>query len=539
MAKPKPFDISIERKFLMMCDPMLASLIYFQEHLEAEERHVANGTATGSPFIAATDGDTIWYGPEYAKLSVSERRYVLMHEVSHGIFMHVPRMQLIKLQQGYCNAALANYAADAIINEAQEAAPALKGYLARPRDFPPIMMDTIHRMIREAADYSGQKPPMDYDPKVRLGQRMETVYSWLIWALNAAKRKREEMQREQDSGQQSGNMSGEGDPAPGDGQQRQNAKAKKGQGKAPTEAEQDGEEKSDKETDSPAKNKDGKASRKNADDQLTMVERVASQQPVDLEEALDALEKAINEGETTEQIINRINERIEKARQKIQALIQSSKINGIGEGGMLINLENDLPQPVVPWTHILRRALSKTIGNKLEDSYTRHGAPTRAALARGSRQIPYSPGTTIYTKRNRVLIVPDVSGSHVSEVKRCFAEIWSIAKLKNAVVDIATFDGGLQEMFEIKTRRDFQRVLEKGVTGAGGTVLTKSMIDDVRKNFSKGGIHRAMIVMTDGFLYPDFDEASLGMKIYWMITPGGTSDGLKDRGTIIDIPKYL
>jgi predicted metal-dependent peptidase len=40
---------------------------------------------------AATDGRTIWVGDWFRKLNLNERVFVLAHEISHAIFLHMPR----------------------------------------------------------------------------------------------------------------------------------------------------------------------------------------------------------------------------------------------------------------------------------------------------------------------------------------------------------------------------------------------------------------------------------------------------------------
>ena len=46
---------------------------------------------TPSTPTAATDGQTIWVGDWFRKLTLDQRVFVLAHEISHAIFMHMPR----------------------------------------------------------------------------------------------------------------------------------------------------------------------------------------------------------------------------------------------------------------------------------------------------------------------------------------------------------------------------------------------------------------------------------------------------------------
>jgi predicted metal-dependent peptidase len=149
------------------------------------------------------------------------------------------------------------------------------------------------------------------------------------------------------------------------------------------------------------------------------------------------------------------------------------------------------------------------------------------------RSIPFSPGTTIFTERPRVLVVLDVSGSHVSQVNQCMAEIDAIARMKGAAVDVITFDDGVQQKFEIKNKSDLRKVLNEGLRGAGGTSLN-GVFEDINKMQTP---YKACVVMTDGYLSPPTNNTKK-ISIAWMITAGGNSQGLEDHGEVIYLPDY-
>jgi len=536
-------DVSKEQKAIMLWMPHMVGLAFMLKHYKASGSKIPQ-IANDPGMIACTDGSQVWYGPKYNEIEQSGRNFIFLHEMLHGIFRHTTRTQLIQLQKGTVFPVLANYAADAIINEAiYEEALAKTAQFVMPEKFPGVRMATIHEIVKEAAKFSGEDPISSYDPEARLGQQMETVYEWLVWAYEAVRRKRREDQADQGqkgqkgqkgesgSGSSSGNGSGQkdeqteeqADDQKGSGGQKPDEEAEKEDGKDGS-GNQDGQDEQE--------GQDEEADGAQAPTDETEIERIVrSEEAWDLAQAVEELRKLINEGANVNDLIAQANGEIDAARGKIQAIIQGIKLQGIGQGNMLLALENDLPAAVVPWNHILRRTVTRELGTKMDDSYTRLGASTRAALSMG-RRAHYQPGTTIFTERPRILVVLDVSGSHISELNQCFAEIWSIVKMKNAAVDVVTFDHNVQQKIEIRNIHDFRKIIEDGITGGGGTVL-----GDVFKEVKKMRTpYRACIIMTDGYLSPP--ENTEGLSLVWMITNGGTSEGLKGTGEIINLPDY-
>lgn len=517
-------DVSKEQKAIMLWMPHMVGLAFMLKHYKASGSKIPQ-IANDPGMIACTDGSQVWYGPKYNEIEQSGRNFIFLHEMLHGIFRHTTRTQLIQLQKGTVFPVLANYAADAIINEAiYEEALAKTAQFVMPEKFPGVRMATIHKIVKEAADFSGEEPISSYDPEARLGQQMETVYEWLVWAYEAVRRKRREDEGDQGQKGQSGGGSGQGN---GSGQNdEQSEEQKTGDGQKPDEE----AEKEDKEAGS-GNQGDDKSEEQPPTDETEIERIVRSEEAWDLAQAVEELRKLINEGANVNDLIAKANGEIDAARGKIQAIIQGIKLQGIGQGNMLLALENDLPAAVVPWNHILRRTVTRELGTKMDDSYTRLGASTRAALSMG-RRAHYQPGTTIFTERPRILVVLDVSGSHIGELNQCFAEIWSIVKMKNAAVDVITFDHDVQQKIEIRNIHDFHKIIEDGITGGGGTAL-----GDVFKEAKKMRTpYRACIIMTDGYL--SAPENTEGLSLIWMITNGGTCEGLKGTGEIINLPDY-
>lgn len=67
--------------------------------------------------IAATDGRTVFAGPQYPTLAAAERRFVLAHEFLHVVLGHIPRTKLLARREGPAfDRDLANLTQDALIN---------------------------------------------------------------------------------------------------------------------------------------------------------------------------------------------------------------------------------------------------------------------------------------------------------------------------------------------------------------------------------------------------------------------------------------
>ena len=101
-------------------DPALAALALWCRHRDDD-----------APGLAASDVATIRYGPGFEGLSLAEQTGVAAHHILHVAFRHAPRSAALSVRLGGAfDADLFNIAADAIVNEALEAA----GYVL-PRPF--------------------------------------------------------------------------------------------------------------------------------------------------------------------------------------------------------------------------------------------------------------------------------------------------------------------------------------------------------------------------------------------------------------------
>ncbi|MAM37758.1 MAG: hypothetical protein CL949_04505 [Erythrobacter sp.] len=523
IMKLKPMDISKERKTLLAWMPHMIGLAFNLDHsyMTPEEALQIFGDAE---IIACTTDDHVYYGDRYLQMPQSERNFAFLHELLHGTFCHPERIHLIRLQRGYLYLVLANWAADAIINEAIISDPATQNAVfTEPSAFNIIRMSTIHRVMAEAISFSRATPPSSYSAKAKLGLQMEAIYDWLVWAYEACQEKRanDAAANQGSAGDQSQSREGEHEPSEGRPHADEN-------GSSPEDSGQDSaNSKSAGDTEEQATG----SSQPDDDADLTEIERIVkSQKAWDLQES--DLQSTAGKTLSHSEMIEKANEAIEKARGRIESVIQSMKVQGTGRGSALLSLENDLPEPVVPWNTILRKQLIRDISTNLRDSYTRLSSPARASLAL-RRPVPFSPGTTIFSDRPRILCVLDVSRSHLEALQQCFAETWSIARMKDAAIDLVTFDDGVRDIIEIRNRRDFDAILRKGLSGGGGTALA-DLFDQIRKMQSP---YKAMVIMTDGYLTPPADTE--GFSIIWAITPGGTTNGLEASGTIVNMPDFM
>jgi predicted metal-dependent peptidase len=485
-------DISAEANSILMAEPFLMTFVHQLKHYEMrdEDREI----------IACTDGNVVEYGPKYAMLDLPERTYICLHELGHGMFLHSRRAMLWLMYNGSLFPALWNYAADVVINEGIEANPMMRtGLFQSPGLFPPCRMKTtIHDVVAEAAAASGEPPPSDYSPSIARDLRVETLYQWLVWALFAMRRHRKQdpMTGRDGQGVAGGAPGVSEDRRTGEGGRRGRRSGKPGDGRdAPTPE--------------------------------TRIERMEREDAWDLREHAEEVRRLLSEGRTAEDVARAIEKEVEEARQRIAQAVQGAKIAGVGQGSMLMNLSSDLPAPTVPWHRLIRHVLDGALGTRMAESYTRPGNATLCAMALRRRDLPVSHGTTIYSPQPRILVGLDVSGSMMSELRRCCAEVWSMAQMKNAAIDLVTWDDGVQERLTIADRRDFDRILRRGLRGGGGSTVVRQLFDQARRDG-----HRAIVVMTDGYVSIDLPERPT-IPVIWAITPGGATAGLEAYGTIV------
>lgn len=536
-AKAKELqDVTQERSAILLWMPHMITLAFMVKHYKASaSKHAAIANDPG--MIACTDGQAVWYGDKFNELERPARNFIFLHELMHGILRHPTRFQLIALSRGFVIGVFANYAADAIINEAiQEESIAKSAQFAEPKDFPLVWMSTIHKLIKEAIDFTGEKPPSSYDPEARLGLQMETVYDWLIWGYDAIKRKRKEDRENSEEGQDS--QKGQ------KGQKGQNSQESSGHGIPANDCDENeqgasgnGENSGNEDSPDQKEDQNGNGGDESEKEEVpsdeTALERIArTEEAWDIQQIQEELRELLESGVSASDLIAQANREIGKARSDLEMVIQGIKMQGLGKGNMLLSLENDLPKAVVPWNKILRKEITRTLGTKIDDSYTKYGTSTRAAVAMG-RRAHYQPGTTIFTERPKILIVVDSSGSHIPQLEQCFSETWAIARIKNAGIDVIVFDDGVQQKIEINNKSDFKKLLNSGVSGGGGTCMN-GVFEEIKKMKTP---YRGCVVMTDGWLEPP--KETYGVSLTWLITSGGTDERVKGTGTVINLPDFM
>jgi len=442
-------DISDEVNSILMTEPFLMTFVHQLKHYRT--------LPEDDGIIACTDGKIVEYGPKYAMLELPERTYICVHEIGHGIFLHSLRAMLWMMYNGFLFPALWNYAADVVINEGIEANPMMRtGMFQTPKLFPPCRMKTtIHDHIAEVVGITGEKPPTGYSPLIYRDLRVEELYEWLVWALFAMRRFRNQ---DPMTGRPLKGAGETGARKPGSGDAGHEGTAGK---------DKDAEAEEDDGADPSSKRRDGRPGKgKSRSVPLTGVERMEKEDAWDLREHLDDVRRKLDEGQSSDQIVKAIENEIEQARARIQEAVQGMKVAGSGQGSMLMSLSSDLPKPTVPWYRIIRNVIDGALGVKLSESYTRPGNATLCAMALGRRSLPVSHGTTIYSPRPRIMVGLDVSGSMMSEIRRCCAEIWSMAQMKGADIDLLTWDDGVQEILTIRSKRDFDRFSARACAAA-------------------------------------------------------------------------
>jgi len=476
-------DIGDEVNSILMAEPFMVTFVHHLKHYKMLKKD--------EEIIACTDGSIVEYGPKYVMLELPERTYICVHEIGHGIWLHSLRAMLWMLYNGHLFPALWNYAADVVINESIEASPMMRnGMFQSPGLFPPCRMKTtIHETMAEAIRVSGEKPPVDYSPLILRDLKVETLYEWLVWALFAMRRHR--------------------------GQDPMTGRPQAGGGDS------DGQ-------DDDADRSDEEANARNAgSDVSTAIERMEREDAWDLRENLDEVRQKLNDGQTTEQIVRSIENQVNEARARIRETVRGMQVAGADHGSMIMALSSDLPKPTVPWDRIIRKVLDGAMGIRMGESYTRPGNATLCAMALRRRNLPVSRGMTIYSPKPRILVGLDVSGSMTGVLSSCFSEIWSMAQMKGADIDLMTWDNGIQEVMTITSRHDFDRILRRGVRGGGGTTVVKEVFDHAEQNG-----HKAIVMMTDGHVNIALPQKPR-IPVIWAITPGGATSGLEEYGTIV------
>jgi hypothetical protein len=396
-----------------------------------------------------------------------------------------------------------------------------------PDEIGGVRMALIHQSVQEVMKVAKWTPPPSYDPAALHGQQIETIYDWLVGAYDAMQHFRKERGEKSDYG-----MADAGEPSPDQGAD-ENPKNDEEQQSDEQGGSKEGERPgaSDTAPENPEEGLKADEPQKDEDEVKplpeTEVEKMAARPAWDLEEAVGKIRELMDQGLSLDEIAEQANARLGAAAAAIQQIVQGLKMAGTGKGSMLLEMAKDLPKPFIPWNQLLRKAIVAGLASRMDDSYTRHGVPTVTALARGAKDVPYSPGITIFSPRPKILVILDVSGSMWDQLSRCFSEIMSIARQKNAIVELLTFDDGVQNITAVSNLADLRRALAKGMSGGGGTSL-KGVWDKVA---TMRDPYRLAVVMTDGYIHHGEPPK---IPVIWMLTPGGTEKNLP--GTIVRLP---
>ena len=370
---------------------------------------------------AYTDGMTIYINkPVWEQKPDSDKPYILGHEALHIVSMHVPRGR--KLEELYnVNPLLINVVGDAKVNQLLD-----RTSLHVPQD---------RISVRDIEARFGVK---DAEKK-----SMEEIVMEIVRQSQHGKPAKQGMQVHQQS--QAGG---------GKGKEQDANNQETGQGGDKGEK-KDGEKQAGGEG---KKEEKGKREEIGGDVKVEEEKRDVSKGIEKLKEGKKEGE-ILNEGEESEAKSEEEMEKIivKRFAESVMAQKQIGKAPGWAE-----RLLEELLRPQFDWRRLLRKALTKGLGNKVRRTWTRP-----------SRRCDEFPGKQ-QMQLNKVVVLMDTSGSiSQQELQKFAGEIYGIAKNSASVIVIA-WDAKVQDVIEIKHPRDVQRIK---VHGGGGTVIYPALLE--------------------------------------------------------------
>lgn len=375
-------------------------------------RHVAH--PEGRPDqVAATDGRSVYFWPEYFKFGLGDRLGVLLHEYLHAAFAHPMRgMRLRRRFLEAFNETIFGVAADAIVNEAIKRGTSSR--IGLPEGC--IELAKLLEQAKAIVKLTGLQ--VDIDRMQHINKlSVEWLYETFVKLFSAAiKNQREDTQTDAPLGEgQASNDNARSGITPADRQ------AASGQSR----------------------------------DQLArdnFIEQMSA--PSDL--LLDNL-RGLS--------IEDLNEHIRQARDRIRAA-QGMHAHGMNSRDVLEHLTGDIPVVNTPWETSFRSLTQRHLSPKRLRQPTRPGRRVLSQLALGVQHIVWSAG------RRRppvpiVMVVLDSSGSiDAAEYLRWLGEIQAMKRRTNAHVIAVVADAAIQSVAVINNIRE---IAEVKFEGRGGT----------------------------------------------------------------------
>jgi predicted metal-dependent peptidase len=120
--------------------PAMASLLFWARHEDREPDPFLEWIFGN--LIAATDGRTVWYYPDFDRMDLREQAFVVCHEICHIAFCHALRASILAAREADFDPNTWNEAADLIINNSLIHQP----WLQRPQQFPGVV---LHHFLEE------------------------------------------------------------------------------------------------------------------------------------------------------------------------------------------------------------------------------------------------------------------------------------------------------------------------------------------------------------------------------------------------------
>ncbi len=400
-------------------------------------RHV-DDDALPDPLHAATDGQTIFYGPGFERLSLEQQTGLVAHEVLHVALRHPQRGEALRRTHGAIDAELFNACADAIVNSSLDHL----AWLALPRDG--VRLETL---LARA-----------------LGRRQSAEAALLEWDLERLYRTVDDRGRRRQGGGgggergTDGGRAGSGAGEGGDAGSVNTPSAGAGTG---------GERPQPEAGEGGGAGEDGPRAR--------AVRALAAASPRDL---LPAAGGGTPEAEA------------EQAREWRERLLRAHA--GDGAHSLLRALLADLPLPRTPWQKVLRTWLVRGLAPLPTPSWSR---PARSWIANqgrspGGRRLPFEPGTSSRRAVSRLALMVDVSGSIDDLLLERFAgEIAAISRRTESPVTLIVGDDRVREVREFAVGEC--RLLPLEVAGGGGTDFSPLLEEAARRGADLG------VVLTD------------------------------------------
>jgi hypothetical protein len=382
--------------------------------------HVDDDGLPGS-VDAANDGHTVFYGPDFEKLTLAQQTGLVAHQVLHVALRHAQRGVALRRIVGDVDPELYNACADAIVNSSLEHL----GWL----ELPPraVRLDKLLSRV--------------------LGIQQPVEKSLLEWDV-------ERLYRAVDDRGPRGGGGGKGSGRRGRGEGEESSREEQAGGSGERESHDEAQARRGGEAQAQEEDAAGaeQAAQRADGPRAQALRALAADAPQDLLPPQD---------ESPEH-------QSEAAREWRERLLRAHA--GDGAHSMLRELIADLPTVRTPWEKVLRAWLTRGLSPTPSPSWSR---PARSWLAnRGrsptGRRLPWEPGTASSRAVARLAVMIDVSGSIDEGLLRRFAtEIRAIARRTEAEAVLVVGDDRVRHVQHFPAGEC--ELLPLTVQGGGGT----------------------------------------------------------------------